>query len=109
MTSKKISSQEIKAWSRRIAALGKEAAKAEGAVEQFTKQLLEEFECGSIEEAEQLLEELESQKQKQEQRVSSLKSKFEKKWKDVLQSDDADEDNPRAKKLTQRRRKTTED
>lgn len=62
----------------------READKAEGALTQALARLKEEYGCGSIEEAEALLVDLEQKAKKAEERCVRMLHEFEKKWGDKL-------------------------
>ena len=62
----------------------KEDAKAEGALEVIDARLQQEFDCDSIDEAEQLLTELKEDEQEAQTIFENTLAAFEKKWKDKL-------------------------
>lgn len=58
-----------------------EAQRAKGAYDQLTSQLVNEFECSNLKEAEALLAKLEAEAEKSEKQFRKCLNEYEKKWK----------------------------
>lgn len=61
-----------------------EAERAEGALQETLQQLQEEFGCSSIEQAEALLQSLEEEEKRVQQKLDQVLEKFREKWSDYL-------------------------
>jgi len=65
---------------KRVEQAQQEANKAEGALEQITKQLKKEFDCNTLEAAKKKLRVLEKQGQKAKTEFENAIEEFEEKW-----------------------------
>lgn len=72
--------EQITELKEQIHSLQQQAAKAQGAIEQILKQLKEEFNVSSIEEAKETLRKLEQEKVELEQKLEDSYKKFIEKW-----------------------------
>lgn len=86
MKTKKIdrSIQRFERIKKRVAKLKKTAAKAQGALEVIDARLRQEFDCGCIDEARQLLGELKEDEREAEAIFENTLAAFEKKWEGKL-------------------------
>lgn len=69
---------------QQIERLQKEADMAEGELNQIMKQLKQEFNCDSIEEAEDALQELEQERKETKELFDSSLKAFKDKWEDII-------------------------
>jgi len=81
---KKTSIKRFTAIKKRVAELKKEEAKAQGALELIDARLLQEYDCGSIVEAHQLLSEVKEDEREAKTIFENTLVAFEKKWEDKL-------------------------
>lgn len=58
--------------------------RAEGELDGLKKQLVKEFDCDSLEEAEELLEKLEQEEKEAQEEFDEAYNEFTDKWEDVL-------------------------
>lgn len=71
---------DLKALREQVAALERDANRAEGALERCQKQLQEEFGCSTLSDAEDLLKEYERKARQAEKRFEREHTKFMKEW-----------------------------
>lgn len=69
----------------KVERLRREADKAAGALGQAMKQLRKDFDCGTLKEAQKLLDELEKKEVKSKEKFNKEMRKFEEKWKEGLE------------------------
>lgn len=74
--------EKIKA---KVDRLKRDATKAEGALEQLLVQLKKEFNCETIEQAKEHLQELQEQVEQEQEALEVQLTRFEKKWASVLE------------------------
>lgn len=77
-----MSYEKIKA---KVDRLKRDATKAEGALEQLLVQLKKEFNCETIEQAKEHLQELQEQVEQEQEALEVQLTRFEKKWASVLE------------------------
>ena len=68
----------------RVESLQRKADRAEGALEQWRRQLHKEFDCHNVDEAKKLLVEMERQQQQLDEEYQKAVKIFERKWGDKL-------------------------
>lgn len=78
--------EEYSALKRKAEKLRSQADRAQGALEHHMKRLRDEFDCNSIEEAEEALEELKKEEEKIAEKYGKALEKFKKEWGDKLKN-----------------------
>ena len=71
---------------RKADELRREADRAEGALEQLMEKLKEDFDCDTLEEAEQLSKRLEKEAKEAEEQFDVAVEEFEEEWGDELEN-----------------------
>lgn len=79
-----IALDDFQALQRQVEKLKRDKDKALGALEQLKKQLLEEFDCKSLDKAKKLLDQLKRDELAAYDKYVKLKKEFEQKWKEQL-------------------------
>jgi len=75
-----ITPQEYEQLKSKVEKLQREANKAEGALQQLMTRLKEEFDCSTIEQAEELQAKLQKQTEKAEQEFEEAYNLFKEEW-----------------------------
>ena len=78
--------QRFQSLQKKVERLKTDKSKAEGALEQLKKQLADDFDCDSVEEAEKLIDELEAKQKADEERFQKDLHEFEKTYGDQLEA-----------------------
>lgn len=88
MTTSDQSERKYKRLKREIDKLDREISRKEGAQEELLRTLQRDFECETLDDAQDLLEALQQQEHKLKNKFDQELEAFEEKWGDVLQEKD---------------------
>lgn len=72
--------KEFQEWKQKIEGLQRQADRAAGALDQLHQRLMDEFRCGSLAEAERLLDGLVRDLREVKEGFDQAKAEFEKRW-----------------------------